>query len=466
LTGLPTGLASSDLRVLLTTHAFLPASVAGVEVYTARLGRALQDLGHTVRVLTAAHDLSAPAHTVRRRQVGPLDSVEIVNTHLEGTLAATYRVTAIDRAITQTVEEFRPDVVHVQHLLNLSTGLLDAAQASGAPVAFTLHDYWLSCPRDGLRMRADGALCDVVDHGVCADCLKDSPYLVPAVQRGATRAAQATGLGRALHLARRRAPRLADGVLRAVRRAWPPTGDLRPALDERAAHLHGRVREVAAFLAPTAFARDRAVEWGVPASSVRVMSLGAVTHPPRPRRAGPRPRFGYVGTMAPHKGPHVLLEAIAGASGSEWTLDLFGNLDLDPVYGRRLRALARGNPRIRFRGPVPPDEQERMWAAIDVLVVPSLWWENSPLTVLEALAAGVPVVASRTGGVPEVIPEGAGLLVAPGDVAALRAALQGFLDGRLLAGPLDPLPVKTAADGAHELAALYAELVSRSRRTA
>jgi glycosyltransferase involved in cell wall biosynthesis len=440
--------------------------LAGVEVYTARLARALQDQGHTVRVLTAVHDLSAPAHSIRRRTLGSLDVVEIVNTHLEGTLEATYRVPAIDRAIAEACDEFGPDVVNAQHLLNLSTGLLDAAHAVGAPVALTLHDYWLSCPRDGLRMRADGTLCEIVDHRVCAECLKDSPYLVPPVQRGATRVAQASGLGRALHLAHRRAPRLAAGVLRAVRRAWPSaTEDLPSALDERAAHLRARMNDVAAFLAPTRFARDRAVEWGVPAGRVRVIPLGAVAGPPRPRRAGPRRRLGYVGTMAPHKGAHVLLEALEGLPGREWTFDLFGNTDLDPEYGARLHALARGNPRIRFRGPVPPDEQDRMWDAIDVLVVPSLWWENSPLTVLEALAAGLPVVASRTGGVPEVIPEGAGLLVPPGDAPALRGALEGVLDGRVLGGPLDAFPIKTSADGARELAGLYAELKSAWRGT-
>src|SRR6185436_10657317 len=136
----------------------------------------------------------------------------------------------------------------------------------------------------------------------------------------------------------------------------------------------------------------------------------------------------------------------------------FGNADLDPDYGARLRALARENTRVRFRGPVPPDEQERMWDSLDLLVVPSLWWENSPLTVLEALAAGVPVVASRTGGVPEVVPEGAGILVPPGDVEALRAALDGAIAGRLLAEAFAALPLKTARDGARELAALYADL--------
>src|SRR6185436_15305485 len=126
----------------------------------------------------------------------------------------------------------------------------------------------------------------------------------------------------------------------------------------------------------------------------------------------------------------------------EWTLDLVGNPDLDPAYGARLRLLAGSDARIRLRGPMPPDGQGPMWDSLDLLVVPSLWWENSPLTVLEAMAAGVPVVASRTGGVPEILPESAGLLVPPGDVGALRTALQRAIDGLLLAGPLDALAVK------------------------
>ena len=452
------------MRILLTTHAFLPRSVAGVEVYTARLGRALQERRHDVLVLTAAHDLSAPPHHVRRRTVGSLEVVEIVNPHLEGTLEATYRVPAIDQAITDTVAAFRPDCVHAQHLLNLSTGLFDAARRVQAPVVLTLHDYWLSCPRDGLRMRADGVLCRTVDHRVCAECLSDSPYLVSAVQRGASRAARAAGLGSALHALHRRAPRLTSKAMRLMRRASPaPAIGLEHALDERVAHLSARVREADAILAPTRFARDRAVEAGVPEAMVSVMTLGAVIGPTRPRSAGPRRRLGYLGTMAAHKGVHVLIEAAKGLARADWTLDLAGNPDLDPEYGARLRALAGGDARIRFRGSIPPEAHDALWASLDLLVVPSLWWENSPLAVLEALAAGVPVVATRTGGVPEILPEAAGLLVPPGDVDALRGALSSVLDGQALATPLEALPLKTASEGAAELAALYSRLVSERR---
>jgi hypothetical protein len=149
----------------------------------------------TVRVLTAVHDLAAAPHSRRHRRLDTLEVVEIVNARLEGTLAATYRVPGVDRAIEAAIAEFRPDCVHVQHLLNLSTGLFDAARAVGASVVMTLHDYWLSCPRDGLRMRADGVLCHTVDHRVCAACLSESPYVAAPLQRGGDPAGPGRGSG-------------------------------------------------------------------------------------------------------------------------------------------------------------------------------------------------------------------------------------------------------------------------------
>jgi glycosyltransferase involved in cell wall biosynthesis len=452
------------MRILLTTHAFLPRSVAGVEVYTARLARALQDLGHTVRILTATHDLAASPHSVRRTVVGSLEVVEIVNPHLDGTLQATYRVPAIDRAIDSIVAEFRPECVHVQHVLNLSTGLFEAAARSGACLVLTLHDYWLSCPRDGLRMRSDGELCGRVDHDVCARCLLDSPYLVAPIQRGVVSALRRAGLGRALHAVHQRAPGIASHAMRVARALW---GGRRPRLvrdlAERARHLRDCVQRADAVLVPTRFALDRAFEWGVSQDRARMMPLGAVVDPLRPRLPGPRRRFGYLGTVAPHKGVHTLVEAFRGLTRQDLTLDVFGNERLDPPYARRLRALASDDARIRFRGVVADGEQARVFSAVDVLVLPSIWWENSPLALLEALAAGVPVVASRTGGLPEIVPEGAGVLVPPGDVEALRVAMAEVASGGLLGDPLGPLPLKTTRDGAQELEALYSRLLGQRR---
>jgi glycosyltransferase involved in cell wall biosynthesis len=124
-----------------------------------------------------------------------------------------------------------------------------------------------------------------------------------------------------------------------------------------------------------------------------------------------------------------------------------------------LRLAAGGDPRIRFHGPFAEGEQQRVLASIDLLVLPSVWWENSPLTVLEALASGVPVVASAIGGLPELVAHGdTGLLTPPGDAGALREALEDVTEGRRLAGRRDPVTPITIAEGAHGLEDLYASL--------
>jgi glycosyltransferase involved in cell wall biosynthesis/GT2 family glycosyltransferase len=446
------------VRVLLTAHAFPPRSTAGVEVYTLRLARALRDRGHDVLVLAAVHDLAAAPYSTRRRGHDYVDVAEVVNVHHLGTLEATYDDPGMDRAGARVVESFRPDVVHAQHLLNLSAGLLGVARRAGAATLLTLHDYWLSCPRDGLRMRADGALCATMDHAVCAACLAQSPYLVPPLQRGLSAAARRAGLGGQLHTIHALAPRIVEKGLALARRVAPPRADgLAQGMDRRAARLRALAADVDLFLAPTGFARDRALEFGLDPAKVQVRRLGAVAGPARPRPASPRRRIGFVGTLAPHKGVDVLIRAFRSVRGADLTLDLHGSLTAHPGYVAELRRAADGDPRIRFHGPFAEGDQPRVLAAIDLLALPSVWWENSPLTVLEALAAGIPVVASAIGGLPEIVADGdTGLLVPASDVEALRRALEDVTGGRVLAEGREPVPLSTAADGARDLEELYA----------
>lgn len=447
------------MRILLTAHAFPPRSTAGVEVYTLRLALALQALGHEVLVLCAVHDLDAPHAAVRRRRQGGVAVAEVVSVHPHGTLVGTYDDSALSAAAGEVIGSFAPDCVHVQHLLNLSADLLRQARLAGAGVLMTLHDHWLSCPRDGLRMRADLTLCEAMDHAVCAVCLRGSPYLSAPVQTGLLDAARRVGLGRHLHRLQALAPRTVESGLKLLRGLTPSREDLAAAMDRRAARLLEAASQAELVIAPTLFVRERALEFGLPAERVRLVSLGAVPGPGRPRPAGPRRRFGFIGTLAPHKGVHVLVEAFRGLEDPQVSLDLFGSASTHPSYASALRRAASGDPRIRFRGAFPEGDQDRVLAGLDALVLPSIWWETTGLVLLEALAAGVPVVASDTGGVPEVVAHQAtGLLVPPRDVPALRSALGDLASGRALPGGLPPLPVKTVEEGARELEELYAGL--------
>lgn len=441
----------------MAVHGFPPASTAGVEVYTLRIAQALRARGHDVLVLTAVHDLAAPPGSTRRREHEGVPVVEVVSVHHRGTLAATYDDPELTAAIAGVLAAFRPQCVHVQHLLNLSAGLVAAARAQGARVVFTLHDYWLSCPRDGLRMRADLTICERMDHGVCAACLVDSPYLVPPLQRGLAAAARGVGLGRHLHRLHDLAPRFTETTLRLLRRARPPAlTEGAAAMDTRADALRAAAAGVDLFLAPTAFARDRALELGTDPARTRVLRLGVLREPPRARAAGERRRFGFVGTLAPHKGVHVLVEAFRSLSARDATLDLHGSQSVHPAYAASLRRAAAGDPRVRFRGPFAEGGQDGVLDSFDVLVLPSVWWENSPLVVLEAQGRGLPVIASAVGGVPELVTGDSGLLVPAGDREALAGALHSVCDGVRLGGALGPLPLPTVAEHAAELEGVYA----------
>ena len=451
------------MRVLLAVHAFPPRSTAGTEVYTLRLGQALQALGHEVRVLSAVHDLADRHGQVRRRSHAGLEVAEVVSNHEAGTVEGTYADATIAAAAGSVVDGFAPDCVHIQHLLNLASGIVAQARRGGARVVMTLHDHWLGCFRDGLRMREDLSLCRTIDHAVCAACVADSPYLTPAVQRGLAGAARRAGLGGYLHRVHDMAPRATGRALAALRTFAPAPRGLKAALDQRARNLRAAALGIDALVAPTRFVGERAVEWGAPADRVTVRGLGAVAGPTRARGAGPRRRIGYIGAIAPHKGVHVLVEAFRRVTDPGITLDVHGSLAVAPAYVESLRRAAAGDPRIRFHGGFAEGEQARILAGLDLVVVPSVWWENSPLVVLEALAEGVPVVASAIGGLPEIVPDGAGLLVPPGDVGALSAVIVEAVAGRVLADALPPLALKTIDEGARELLGVYASLFGSSK---
>jgi len=305
-------------------------------------------------------------------------------------------------------------------------------------------------------MRDDLALCVTMDHRVCARCLATSPYLVPPLQRGIARAARGMGLGRHLHRLHDVAPRLTEAALGLLRRVAPDRdGSLAAAMDRRAEALGDTLGEVDVVLAPTAFMRDRAVEFGVKPARARLMRQGVLRSAPRARPAGPRPRVGFVGTIAPHKGVHVLVEAFRALPDPKATLDVHGTETVYPSYAAGLRRAAEADGRIRFHGPFAEGAQDRVLRGVDVLVLPSVWWENSPLTVQEALGGGVPVIASATGGVPELIAPDAGVLVPPGDAPALRDALASVVSGARLGEAREPLPLKTIAEEAAELEAVY-----------
>ena len=135
--------------------------------------------------------------------------------------------------------------------------------------------------------------------------------------------------------------------------------------------------------------------------------------------------MGFHGTIAEHKGLHVLVDAFRRLPESAGaTLRICGGIGDFPDYTAAVLEAIDRDPRINLAGRIPQEQMARELEQIDVLVVPSIWYENAPLVVYSAFAAGVPVVATDLGGMSEVVVDGQnGLLFAPADAAGLAAQL-------------------------------------------
>jgi glycosyltransferase involved in cell wall biosynthesis len=200
----------------------------------------------------------------------------------------------------------------------------------------------------------------------------------------------------------------------------------------RSAALSG----AALYVCPSRALREIASRWPlVDAKRIRVLP-NPVSAPPAADREELRSRHGFAGPtlvaagrLVPQKALGVALQAVSRSEGVE--LVLVG----DGPERARLEEVARGL-RVRFLGPRPREAAQELLTAADALLISSSW-ENFPHAVVEALAAGTPVIATGVGGVTEIVEDGVnGLLVSPADPDALGAAIRRFFADEALRGRL------------------------------
>ncbi len=412
------------MHIVLPVHHFPPRYVAGAELYTYRLARHLQQLGHRVDVICVE---SVSEGTLEPQCVSEeYEGIPVHRLLFNLALAPDPRRwefwnPQLGEWFGRFLEEHRPDLVHLQGGYLLTGSVARAAQAAGLPVILTLHDFWFLCPRIHLQ-RPDGTLCEVPDDPAeCAWCLltEKRRYRLPdRVSRGLV-------------------GRLAQNLLR------PSIPGHLTGWSARVETMHERRQRLAEVLhamdlliVPSRFLERIFIQRGGVVPDLLYYSrygLDDMWAQPPARLDSPngRLRIGYIGQIAPHKGVHVLLKAVRQLENADgpWELRIYGDTTRFPQYAQHLRRLAGGHPHIRFEGQVENRHIPAVLADLDVLVVPSLWYENAPLTILEAHAAGVPVIASDLGGMAEMVRDPQdGLRFRPGDDRDLARQIRQFLD--------------------------------------
>jgi glycosyltransferase involved in cell wall biosynthesis len=319
----------------------------------------------------------------------------------------------ISAAFEQVLERVQPDVVHFHNLHNLGASLIDHVAARGLPAYFTTHNYWLICPR-AYMLNDRGAICaGPGDGAVCAACV-GSPDVAGHQERLAgIRSRAERGLTAILAVS--------DAVRRTLLNAGYPA-ELIDTVRQAMPH-ETEIWEQAG--------RDRA-----------------------PGRAGRDLTVAFLGSAYPHKGPQLLIEA-AQRTQARLNIKILG--EVPARFAEQLKALDRRGI-VELCGSFSPSEIGGLLRDVDAVALPSMWWDCAPLAAAEALAARVPLLVPRLGGLPEAIRDGVDGLTFDGlnvdDLARQldRLAQEPGLLERLQAGIAAP---RTFAAYVDELEAYY-----------
>ena len=324
-------------------------------------------------------------------------------------------------------------------------------------MVYTAADFWSVCHVVDLR-RHDGVMCTGPEVTHCVRCIasrnpdprvRSATSLVPGASLKVADGLSRTPLSRRSH------------VLRQI-----------SAVRERPAYIREGVESVDQVVAYTRLARDLLVSNGVGRGKILVSHYGIdasrIAGASGERLPAPTLRLGFVGTLAPHKGCDLLIRAFKRLPPDlDATLSVHGDPGRYPTFAEQLRELAGGDERIAFHGAFSREEVGRVMSEVDVLVVPSRWYENAPGVIFEAFAAKVPVVATDLRGMSEFVKHDEnGLLFGLDDAEDLARQLRRLAEER---GLLERLRggigrVKTVGEYAEELEELYDTLLVRNRK--
>jgi glycosyltransferase involved in cell wall biosynthesis len=405
------------MHVLIISHGHPAFSIGGAEVASHNLFRAL---GQTEGV--DAFYLARSPQALPRHADTPLMSLR------QGERETFLHTEAWDQfwlsnggigdlqgAFSDYLRHVQPTVVHFHHVLGLGVEAIVQVRRvlPDAAIVITFHEYLSICINHGQMVKtARNTLCRNASPAECAGCF----------------------------------PQYSPGLI-----------------FQREAFLKDHLMTADAFVSPSHFLIDRYVAWGLPRQRFAMIENGLASQaaaPPRKLGAkGRRSRFGFFGQLSEFKGLQVLLEAVTSIDEEIWgrdtTLSIFGgNLENQPPAFRERfeRLIERAGRRARFFGSYRSEELPRLMEQVDWLIMPSIWWENSPVVIQEAFWHGRPPIVGDIGGMAEKVRNGVDGLHfragSPEDLAdrMIEALTDGGLWKRLHDQAPKPLDLKGFAD--------------------
>jgi glycosyltransferase involved in cell wall biosynthesis/MoaA/NifB/PqqE/SkfB family radical SAM enzyme len=381
------------MHILKIIHGYPLNYNAGSEVYSQSICNELSKL-NKISVFTREENPYSPDFTIRHEKANDNLDFYFVN-NPQGKDG--YRHKQMDDNFAELVKQLNPDIAHIGHVNHLSTGLIDELNKLKIPIIYTLHDFWLMCPRGQFLTRSIGKennfqLCEKQDDKKCAtDC-----YKVYFSGREENEQDDIENWSNWVH--------------------------------NRMIETKSIIDKVDLFIAPSQYLRNRFInEFSVPEGKIIYLDYGFPTEyltQTEKSKEKTNFTFGYIGTLIPAKGVNDLIEAFKQIDEPA-TLKIYGRENGQSTKALKLLASTSKN-KIEFAGEyINHNLADDVFSKVDCIVVPSIWGENSPLVIHEAQSCKIPVITADFGGMKEYVQHKVnGLLFEHRNTSSLREQLR------------------------------------------
>jgi len=428
------------MHILKIIHGYPPSYNAGSEVYSQSICNELSK-HNKVSVLTREENPYSADFAIRHEQVNPKLAIYLANNPngKDG-----YRHKQLDINFAKLIAELKPDIAHVGHLTHLSTGIIDELNKQGVPIVFTIHDFWLMCPRGQFLTRSIGEennnkLCSGQENHKCAN----SCYKVYFSGNEENEKQETESWSNWIH--------------------------------NRMQETKAIINKVNLFIAPSNYLRNRFIqEFDVPENKIMYLDYGFPTENLTQTKKSKDKTiftFGYIGTLIPAKGVNLIIEAFKQIK-QQATLKIYGRENGQSTNALKQLAASSKN-KIEFAGEyINHNLANDVFSNLDCIIVPSIWAENSPLVIHEAQSCKIPVITANFGGMKEYVQHNVnGLLFEHRNIDSLRKQMEFAINNEQLIKQLGERGYLFSEDGSvpniidhcKELETIYSRLTNTNK---
>jgi glycosyltransferase involved in cell wall biosynthesis len=409
------------MKILLASHLFFPGHRAGTEVLTLELARSLRRKGHDVHIVTCTRHATIDAENMPWLTDEQYDDFKVSHINFgtkNNKLSVMHHINSPTRLnlLANMVIRLSPDLVHFHHINGFSAAAIPKIKLLGIPVFYTATDFWALCTRTTLYRPQDNSVCSGPETPAkCLSCA--NPKLPNWIAQAAIKAANGT------------TAKMSSAIMQIF--------SLKNRLTRITSHLNAADKVITA----TNFQAGMLTRYGVDKNLINIVSYGvrlgdlpSQAELPNMFDISNRLKIIFIGSLIPIKGLHILLEALCTLPQEKLAcidLKIYGEAPNgnDDYYSLLKEYVSRLNGKAGFSGTFRHDEIGAVMRNAHLCIVPSIWYENAPLVLCSAIAAGTPVLVSNMSGMTEVIQEGInGISFQIGNSSELAKILSNFAD--------------------------------------